>query len=344
MIFSVTERQAFMRCRQAWDWASYNRQGYSRIVSKPALSTGHLWHATQAEWSLHPEADPLDLCIELAQNELEVIQKAYLERIGAPISDIELEPFLDGVSMVRAMVTNYKRRWGQPLPDGFTMVSPEQTCVIPIPNTEHDCERCQGTGVYDFGGDGTGSSEERCPVCDFDNRYQIPHYLSGTLDGLIADDYGRVFVLERKTYGMRPKIEVLNMQDQFLAYLWILRELKVGVVGGLAYDGAWKRKEPPRGSTLEDLFIRVLLTRNENELDRFTSQLTSLAMEMGNPNTPIYINRRWDGCWDCDFIEPCIAQERGENYLHLLNTYFMARPPEGDTARELKYADATNPV
>jgi hypothetical protein len=318
MIFSVTERQTYFRCRQLWRWASFNGDAWQPVFTKPALGIGRLWHQTQAEWSLRPLADPNELALDLANTELDRVREAYFTNIGAPISEIELGPIYDQMRIVLSMVRNYHTRWGTPLPAGFTMVAPEQTCVIPVPGTRHTAEDCSLYG------------HENC-----DGQ----HYLEGTLDGLIADDYQRVYVLERKTYGQRPKVEVLNMQDQFLAYLWILRSLGIGEVGGLAYDGAWKREVPPKGSTLEDLFIRVRLNRNKHELDRFAEHLTLEVTEMAN-NPPIYINRRWDGCWDCDFQSPCIAQERGEDFGFLLQSQFTRRPISEDSVRQLKYVDA----
>lgn len=334
MIVTVTERATFMRCRQQWAWASFNGAGYQPIVSKPALAIGRLWHAVQAEWSLHPEQDPNQIVLTLSNDEIERISAAYLVRIGAPISELELEPVYTQIKMVVAMVHNYYKRWGTPLPNGFTMVAPEQTCVVPIPGTEHVCEECVGR-CWVPANDGY-ENEITCPTCQ--GQGSTYHFLEGTLDGLIRDDFGRVYVLERKTYGQRPKMEVLNMQDQFLAYLWILRTLNIGDVGGLAYDGAWKRESPTGKNTLEDLFLRVRLSRSKSELDRFPLHLAAQANDMAN-NPAIYINRRWDGCWDCDFVEPCIAQERGESHTYLLDVKFQHRPRTEDLAHELKHSD-----
>lgn len=323
-----------MRCRQQWAWGSFNREAFQPLFAKPALATGHLWHQVMAEWALKPTEHPSELCLTLANQEIDAVSKAYLERIGAPISPIELESYYGQVGLVMNMVKNYYDHWGMPLPEGFSLVSPEQTCVIPIPGTEHTCDTCGGSGTWEDGSNPRGP----CPTCT--GNGSTPHYLAGTLDALISDTYGRVYVLERKTYGQRPKIEVLNMQDQFLAYLWIVRELGIGEVGGLAYDGAWKREVPPKGSILKDLFLRVLLTRNSIELDRFTFQLRDIVLDMAN-SPAIYPNRRWDGCWDCDFVEPCIAQERGEDFHYIFDTKFTRRPREEDSTRDLKYTEST---
>ncbi len=88
MIITVTERGDYRRCRQKWDWGSYNRTSYQPIINKPALGIGRLWHATQAEWSLHPEQDPNFIVKTLALEEIERVSTQYHERIGAPISPV----------------------------------------------------------------------------------------------------------------------------------------------------------------------------------------------------------------------------------------------------------------
>ena len=331
MIITVTEKGTWLRCRQQWEWGSFNGYAYQTIIAKPALGIGRLWHATQAEWSLHPNDDPNNLLLGLANEEIERIKREYFERIGAPISQAELDQTIEGIGMVISMVKNYKDHWGSPLPDGFEMMSPEQTCVVPIPGTEHNCTTCGGKGWV------VPLPLNPCNECKGSGKSM--HYIAGTLDGLIRDKYGSLYVLERKTYGQRPKPEVLNMQDQFLAYLWILNQLNIGEVGGLAYDGVWKRKEPPKGSTLADLFLRIRLRRNRYEMQAYGEQLRAIVNEMAD-NPAIYVNRRWDGCWDCDYIEPCIAKMRGEDWEAIFNNRFTRRPKEEDSTRELKHADA----
>ena len=330
MIFSVTERANYKRCRQMWAWSSFNGESYTPLVNRPALAIGRLWHAVQAEWSLHPEQDPNEIVLELGNAEMDTVRANYFEKVHAPISPVELELVLEQVGLVIQMTRNYKERWQSPLPDGFTMVQPEQTCVIPIPGTDHICIR--------------NASRNDPPWPSLKYQYPIhpncdgQHYLEATLDGLIADDFGRVYVLERKTYGQRPKIEVLNMSDQFLAYLWALRSLNIGEIGGIAYDGAWKRKEPPRNSTMEDLFLRIRLNRSRHELDNFAVALAAEVNEMAN-NPAIYLNRKFDGCWDCAFQKPCIEKLRGEDYEQTLSLQYMHRPKSEDNARELRDSD-----
>lgn len=319
-----------MRCHQQWEWSSFNRgNAYTPLLNKPALSIGSLWHATQAEWCLNPNSDPNALCAQLSLDQLERIKTDYIRLVGSAISDVELNPFYEGVSLVMAMTKNYQEFWGSPLPDQFEMMQPEQTVLIPIPNTEHVCECTVNVTNPNV-------PEPDCKLCDGSGT--APHYLSGTLDGLIRSKDGRWWVLERKTYGNRPKIEILDRQDQFLAYLYILYKLGIGDVGGIAYDGAWKRSKPPKGSTMEDLFIRKGLHRNINELLMFEQQLTLLSIEMAN-NPPIYRNVPFMGCWDCSYQTPCDQKFKGEDYEWTLKTQFNKRQPTEDSTRELKHAE-----
>jgi PD-(D/E)XK nuclease superfamily len=233
---------------------------------------------------------------------------------GANPSDEELSGVLDIFELGLAMMTNYQEHHGSPVPKRMRFCSPEQEVVVPIPGTEYACPDCMN-------GVGTGRSFV-CTGCNGTGLAQ--HYLRGTLDGLLQDNQDRLYVLEHKTFGRRPNADVLDTQDQFLAYLWIIRELGIGKVAGVAYDGLWKRAKPPRGSSMEDLFIRTILHRSQAEMDEFGENLAKEANEMaGNP--PIYTNRVWQGCYDCSYEKLCRAMSRGEDVGLIERTQFVER-------------------
>ena len=150
------------------------------------------------------------------------------------------------------------------------------------------------------------------------------HELAGTFDGLMRDQKGRMWILEHKTYKSRPNYEAMETNDQFLAYIWILTQLGVGTVAGVAYDGMWKRAEPPKGKTFEDLFLRMSITRPQYEIESFGRLLALEINEMGS-NPAIYLNRRWEGCFDCDFNKICYATQRGEDVDYLTQRFYTKR-------------------
>lgn len=345
-----------MRCRRKWVYSSFNRDSLTpSTVTSGALDLGTLIHKSLADWIVarkytQDEVDRLrDNKVEGDYTEgmpmslpeifnfhsakrLEEIEANYIKITGGARPGIgENAILLDAIELGLAMMKNYIQHHGTAVPKHMTWVSPEQKVRIPIPGTT--CEVCKGDLTYrghrkHIRADGSecldGCDDEEyltfCPGCDGTGH----HILEGTLDGLIQDKHGRLFILEHKTYARNPKHETLDTSDQFLAYLWCLCRLNIGPVGGLAYDGMWKRAVPPRGKTLSDLFIRKVLTRTNEEMEEFGEQLADLVTDMAE-QPKIYMNRRWEGCTDCGYERLCIAQSRGEDIEYVRKTYYTER-------------------
>lgn len=324
-IVTVTERQVFKRCRKRWDYSSHSRQNLESIIPPVALSLGKIVHEVHAEWMVeeNPEStDVVDLVMKFAQRELAAIRIRYREHVGTEVSDDELGGFWDTVGLARTMLGNYKEQWKTPLPKGFRLLAPEQTAIVPIPGS--NCAMCGHR--FDKHGDLTGGcyagyeKDDTFMPCNC-NKYE-PHNLEGTFDFLVADKHDRVFVGERKTYRARPKPQSLAENDQFLAYCWMVQQLGFRV-GGVLYDGMWKRDVSPK-VPLKDLFYRDLLTRPQYEIDRFGEYLALEANEICS-GPDIYLNRRWEGCYDCPFEKMCIAEHRGEDWISIRDTQFTHR-------------------
>lgn len=306
MIISVTERQQFKRCRRMWSYGSFNRDGLQPIVGKSALSLGTLIHNSLAEWLVHPEADLIQLYAMYAVKERQAIQDAYVARVGCGPSDSELAPYTEIIELGLAMVGNYQTFWHKALPDGFTLLAPEQKVNIPIPGT--------------------------------------PHHIEMKFDGLIVNEHNEIYVLEHKTYSQRPRLEHLMCNDQFLAYIWGVKQLGLGVVKGLAYDGMWKRAAPPtrptRG-TIDDLFTRILIERSDYELAEFEHYLQTEVFEMELVNRILdegtdvaYPNRRWEGCFDCSFEMLCTARSKADDEQYLRDRFYTHRQHDEGTVNE----------
>ena len=322
MIFSVTERGSFRRCRRLAILTSRNGEYLTKLVPAIHLNIGTLCHTAHQHWLMKPEASLEDLAMNAAVKMYDKMEADYRKQVGAPMSDVEKEPFYEAVQMARAMCANYQVRWGTPLPSDYVIVRPEQKIAVPIPGTEHTCTWCNGTGQFQAGG---------CTNCNATGEDR--HYLEGRLDGLVQDDKGRLWILEHKTYKSRPNMDSLNTADQFLAYMWLVTRLDLGEVGGILYDGMWKREKPPRGRTFEDLFMRLTLLRSPEELDEFGRFLTLEALHMADlyrhPETA-YPNRRWEGCFDCGMEPLCRAMSRGEDIERLKVGKYTRRTDEAD--------------
>ena len=299
MIISVTERGTFRRCKRQWDYASFNRQALTPLVPPTALSFGSLVHRCHEEWLLKPDEEISDIVMRVAAEGLRDLKERYKKTVGVEPEEAELKDYFEQIELLLEMMNNYKAKWGASLPEGYTLLQPEQTVVVLIPGTEHECDHAAQQ-----------SRMAGCTECD--ENGVAWHYLEATFDALMEDVSGGLWVLERKTYGNRSKIETLQANDQFGAYLWALTQLDLGPVGGLFYDGMWKRKWEGKRQ-LDDLFMREPLIRSPEEIDNIGRHICDEALDMASPDLRIYPNRAWQGCWDCQFESLCSAQDRGED-------------------------------
>lgn len=334
MIISVTERGTFKRCRALWDYTSMNRQGLAPIVTKPALDLGTLIHKAHESW-LTGQDDIVSAFAKAAKLNLARVQEEYRERVGANIDQREFEPYLNNVTLGLEMVKNYKEKWVTPLPSNFTLIQPEQEVHVPIPGTERPCTNCNGSKwqyEYDNVAHPEYGPKIACKTCE--GTGTEVDYLEGKFDGLVQDEKERLYVLEHKTYGQHPNQDDLNENDQFLAYIWIVSQLqRDAFIGGIFYDGMWKRPSPPKNWKFDDLFHRQVLFRSKFELDNFEKLLPIEASQMRDPQ--IYLNVPWNGCGDCDVRKLCVAQRRGEDTEYVKRVFYK---PRKDKVNELQVA------
>lgn len=298
MNFSVTEIQSYERCRRMATYQSRNGRSLTPIFSPLHLSVGTIFHRATQLWLEQPEIDLNHHGLTASCEAQEATIANYTKNVGVAPSAMELLTLHESVDMALSMCANYHIKYKLPLPPQYTLVSAEQKIAVPIPGT--------------------------------------PHFLTGRLDALLKHVSGRLDVLERKTYKSRPNVVGLQTNFQFLAYMWLVQQLNLSdKTPCIAYDGAWRRTEPPKGRNFDDLFLRVTITRSQNELDEFASYLPQIAGEMyhlyTHPETG-FPNRQWRGCFDCNYGDLCTAQSRGEtlNFNAILASSYATRPLEAE--------------
>lgn len=357
MIVSSVERQTWKRCRRRWDLTAETRQSYEPQRLAPALQLGGMVQEALSEWTEDPDSDPIKSMALLSQNAIEQEKIKYRNRIGATISEEELDPLYELIDLGMAMVSNYRDYYKTPLPKNFQQIQTEQRTLVHIPDTEHwECgdprEAKSGCGwmlvdfnqireVYEINQvEFNLDNHEKPFVCPRCHQLKVtwqPHYFRGTIDTLVQDSRGKILPLERKTYGMRPDKKKLQHDDQMLSYYWAVVTLfGYENVGGILYDGLWKRKVPPSTSkskttggknTIADLFYRDVFIRPPEEVDEFEALLKKEVHDMAYSimNDLIYINRTWQGCWDCGVERICTALSCGDDAEYVINTFYQKR-------------------
>jgi hypothetical protein len=366
MIFSVVEIETYHRCERRWGLQSENMSGLEAVKTAPALVLGSLIHSAIEDWTNDVEERKVDPGYQVKAPEeafmahaadYEVDTKAaYKAQVGADIDESELQGFYEGVSLGQQMAANYMAFYKTPLPKGYELVQTEQRTIVPIPGTEHlECNKCQWMPSVDAMDDAyyaishtvatiSGSDIElfRCDNCNEYAMQKQPHYLRGTIDSLVRETRtGKLLGLERKTYAIRPTVEKLQQDHQTLAYNWVLQQLfGVDQVGGILYDGLWKRPLSKRHPKLEELFFRHHFIRPQEEIDEFERllcievQLMAAAKWRGLEN--LTINRRWEGCYDCGVQRICTAMSRGEDVDYVIDTWYRKRPSSNSYAGDFE--------
>lgn len=341
--FSVTDIGTFRRCRRKWDYSSNARRNLSRVGSGPeALELGGLIHRALADWILEPDPKKVRLAeifVKHSSQREEEITKAFEERTGLPIQDVQLESLYNVVMLGVAMMNNYQDFHKTPLPHNMKFAMPEQEVLVKVPNTEHQCQTCYGKYVHNghrppqiYDDESVFVKFSDCTECG--GTGVSYHYMSMTLDGLLIDKKDRLWVLEHKTYSQRPQLIDLYMNDQFTKYTWGVNQLDLGWVQGIAYDGMAKKEKPTymvedgirRKQTLDDLFLRKTIEKTPEELAEAGRIIALEINEMAN-DPEIYPNVQWQGCRTekCPFIDVCRMQMMGESHEGLLNAQFTQR-------------------
>jgi hypothetical protein len=342
--FSITDRATYKQCRQKWDFSSNSRSNLTMVGSGPEpLELGSLIHRALADWIIDYTSEEhtiqlaskqenylAGLFLKHAAARQQEVTQAFEERTRRKINPVDLESLHNVVQLGTAMMRNYQEHHKSPFPPHMSFAMPEQEILIPVPGTEHQCENCFGTGlVPDHKVSNGPTYVTKCINCN--GKGKAYHHVSATLDGLLQDKNDRLYVLEHKTYGNRPNPLDLSMNDQFIGYAWVVRQLNIGRVAGIAYDGMWKRDKPPkymqkekRAGTMNDLFIRTTIQKTSAALDAWGRNLTLEINEMAN-NPVIYPHVPWQGCGGCQFIKPCLAKMNGEDFDGIINNEYTQR-------------------
>jgi len=157
---------------------------------------------------------------------------------------------------------------------------------------------------------------------------------------------GVVYMQWAKNLARPPRVlvngEVSVAQNQRTSYS-LYRETLVNTYGGVPkrYIPALNKlaeQETPNG----DRYVRIdLVRRNRHHIAAEIEKLYAEALEMLNPDLPLYPNPTRDCSWDCQFKQACLAMDEGYPPEDLLDEEFRYRP-EGE--ERTPWANALEPA
>jgi hypothetical protein len=93
-----------------------------------------------------------------------------------------------------------------------------------------------------------------------------------------------------------------------------------------------------------DRFIRQdVLRRNQTQREVEQAKIVQEVLEMLDPGLPLYPNPTKDCGWDCAFKAPCLANDDGSDFEHILRTeYAQWAGYKDDWRSKVKYPDAAS--
>jgi hypothetical protein len=309
MICNISRIKGFLDCRQK----EYNREILRLAPRRDAepLLTGGSYHKGIAHF--FATGDVAESC--------EVAEKEYRERLEGQLVLEAEQPMLEReITIAKEAVRRYAEHYPS---ENFTLLMPEVDFCVPIPNSMHHCWYAHNLLFPDTPFEQCDYSPERYHLtgtnpahCAFDNKPDKcwqPHYLRGTVDGLIQWQT-MIWILEQKTSG----IDTQNWWDQWKLDLqlsaYIYGTLKAT---GIRPQGALLNKiqKPRKNESIDnwltkDIFSREPILRSDEDLARFEKEFIlqctdyENAMRTGN----IYMNP--SNCFDwnraCYYHSMCI--------------------------------------
>ena len=170
---------------------------------------------------------------------------------------------------------------------------------------------------------------ERWSIVAVEMQFEIPvgsNILTGKVDKICKDENGLLYVLDHKTYSRPPSEYDIRMNNQFLAYRWILEQINIGPVGGFLYDGIEKAIHTERSRRpLSEFFMRKLVKHPRPQIEEFGTHIQYELEDIARPRETYTFFRPWKNCGDCEYDTLCAAISLGEDYEYVRESKFGPR-------------------
>jgi len=347
-IIRTSDRIAFKKCRQQWNWSSKIRSDL-----EPNRSDFNLTFGTAIHRGLEHYYDPRLWNDVQAREALAIVE--FVGALPKPPQDADPEQeaaYCEAVDLGKGMLCNYFA-WARKH-DHFTPKYVEIEFEVPIP-VPHDLTYLpEGFSIYVIDGR---------EYLDYQDE---PIVYQGRIDLIVEDDWGALWIADHKTAGKFYDTEFLQLDEQCSSYAWAIQEMLGIRVEGVLYNELRKTlPHPPKQlksgkfstdksqETTYDLYVETLaqhgedvlgyepflswlqenekpyfrrtqVHRSQRELALVGHRIAYEAIDMLNAPS-IYPSPDRFTCGRCAFKTPCLALMDGSDHAWMLNELFHRR-------------------
>lgn len=261
---------------------------WSELVESPRLHRGTVWHKALEIW--HGRAH----------------KEGDAERAIKQIEDLFARETGDECELLRWMFEGYLLKWGIDHEWRTRGVEINDEFVFPAP---------AGVEI----------------LVDWDG-VEVKVWLKVKID-LIVSTQGigptqRLWVVDHKAESSLATDKLLELQDQFGLYLWVMRAAGMNT-HGVIYNGALTKRNKKKPQTLESRFVRIQTVRGKRELDEIARDAYISIRDAWQPYLLQGAEYRAgrspdsDRCrWRCPYLTPCLASRQGIDPKPILASQF----------------------
>lgn len=323
-VVTASDRQAFKRCRRAWDFGSPLRQNLESTERVGEVDLGRAVADALAVWYF-PGMWEWDRAI---------VRPLALE--GYRRAAATWPPGPDEREGRGERLLDRYFEWSTTV-DHFTPVRVETAFQVSVPDPADPRRDLVGAGGE-------------------------PVHFAGRVDLLVVDELDRYWMVLHRTSDHWAELDELLLDERAAALCWAWERAFLGMtIAGTIHnelradvDVATLPPVPPLGTTApvavtghrrmyvkagafdgpaisregDAIFRRTRIRRGPVEMERVRHKLGVEAREMTGDGVAIYPTPAWDNCSTCVYRPPCLALDTGEDVSELLAASYRSRPPE----------------
>ena len=308
-VITAADRQAFKRCRRAWDFGSPLRQNLEPVDLAPAPDLPRALGDALAVWYF-PGMWEWDRAIVRPL----AFESFHRAAAGWPVGHDDL------ADAGAALLARYFE-WAQTV-DHFTPVRVQTDFQVSVPDPTdpvRDLVGADGSAVH-FAG-----RIELLVLDAFDLYWLVVHRVGAgwaELDELLLDERGASFcwAWERAFIGMDLAGTIYNELRTDVDLDGLPPVPPTGTTAPAPVTGhrrmyvrAGRPADPEVTREGDDVFRRTRIRRGPVEMERVRHKLAVEAREMTGAGVAVYPTPAWASCAPCRFRPPCLALDTGDD-------------------------------